>query len=215
MDFDRLVKAMGELNSQEIMDMAKSIADADEKEALMALDAFNEGMRIVGERFDACEYFIGDLIFAGQIMTEAIYILRPALRRENSEKFSGKVLLCTVEGDVHDIGKNIIKVLLEARGIEVIDLGVDVPPQIVVDEARAGKAKVIALSGVLTHSLGAMKATVEAFKSMKLRSKVKIIIGGACVDSKTFKGTGADSWAVKPEDCIKQCCDWIRGRKAK
>ena len=215
MEFGRLVTAMGDLNSQEIMEIAKSIADADEQVALLALDAFNEGMRIVGERFDACNYFIGDLIFAGQIMTEAIHILRPALKSTNFQKLSGKVLLCTVEGDVHDIGKNIIKVLLEARGIEVIDLGVDVPPLVVVEAARAEKVKVIALSGVLMLSLAAMKATVEAFKNMKLRSKVKIIIGGACVDSKTFKTTGADSWAVKPEDCINQCCHWIRGRKTK
>jgi len=213
MDFSRLVKAMADLNSQDIMEIVKKIADGDERDALLALDAFNDGMRIVGERYDACEYFIGDLIYAGQIMVEAIHILRPAIKRVNTEKLTGKVLLCTVEGDVHDIGKNIIKVLLEARGIEVIDLGVNVPPQTVADTAQAEDVSIVALSGILTYSRASMKATVEALKSLQTNNKVKIIVGGTCVDSTTFKASGADGWAIKPEDCISQCREWICDRR--
>jgi len=120
----------------------------------------------------------------------------------------GKMILCTVEGDLHDIGKNIVKAMLEASGFSVIDLGIDVKPSDIVRTAKEEGITIIGLSGVLTLAIDAMKATVEAFKDAGMRQDVKIIIGGAPVNQAVCDVVGADSWAVNPADTIKMCREW-------
>lgn len=171
------------------------------------MKACQEGMNIVGERFATQEYFVSDLIFSGELMNEAMDIIRPALLKSTGESM-GKMILCTVEGDLHDIGKNIVKAMLEASGFSVIDLGIDVKPSDIVRTAKEEGITIIGLSGVLTLAIDAMKATVEAFKDAGMRQDVKIIIGGAPVNQAVCDVVGADSWAVNPADTIKMCREW-------
>ena len=120
------------------------------------------------------------------------------------------MILCTVEGDLHDIGKNIVRAMLEASGFEVIDLGIDVKPSEIVNTAKEQGIKIIGLSGVLTLAIDSMKATVEAFKDAGMRDDVHIVIGGAPVTAEVCKLVGADGWAINPADTIKLCRGWAR-----
>jgi methylmalonyl-CoA mutase cobalamin-binding domain/chain len=118
------------------------------------------------------------------------------------------MILCTVEGDIHDIGKNIVKAMLEAGGFKVIDLGVDVPPEKITDEIKKNDVKILALSGVLTLALNSMKKTIEALKAAGLRDSVKVIIGGAPVTENNCKLVGADAWSLNPQEGIRICREW-------
>ena len=172
-----------------------------------ALDACQEGMKIVGERFEEGEYFVGDLIYAGEILTAAMDIVKPALSGDGSQKL-GRMILCTVKDDLHDIGKNIVRAMLEAGGFEVLDLGIDVPPEKIVETAKAENIKIIALSGVLTLAIDSMKATVDAFKAAGMRDDVKIIVGGAPVSETACRNIGADEWAYSPKKTVTVCQGW-------
>jgi dimethylamine corrinoid protein len=206
MDYNKLRDAMGDLEEDIVLEMMNDVMQDGGSAAQEALKACQEGMNIVGDRFAAQEYFVSDLIFAGELMKSAMDIIRPALLKGSGGNF-GKLILCTVEGDLHDIGKNIVKSMLEASGFTVLDLGIDVKPDTIVTTAREQGIKIIALSGVLTLAIDAMKKTVEAFKASGLRDDVKIIIGGAPVNGEVSKVVGADAWAINPNDTIKTCRD--------
>jgi methylmalonyl-CoA mutase cobalamin-binding domain/chain len=171
------------------------------------MDACQKGMTTVGKMFEDGEYFVGDLIFAGEIMVEAMDIIKPALAGVNQQK-KGRMILCTVKDDLHDIGKNIVKAMLEAGGFDVLDLGIDVPPEKVVETAKAENIKIIGLSGVLTLALDSMKDTINAFKDAGMRDDVKIIIGGNPVSDDACKALGADDWAYSPEMTLNFCSGW-------
>ena len=204
--YDQIKTAVGDLDEDEVLKLVnQALADG---EADTALSACQAGLNIVGERFENKEYFVGDLIYAGDIMGQAVGILKPALAKGGSESGAGKVILCTVKGDLHDIGKNIVRSLLEASNFEVIDLGIDVDPEAVVAAAKKEDAKIIALSGVLTLAIDAMRETVEAFKAAGMRDDVKIIIGGAPVTADVATIVGCDAWSVMPQEGVKICLEW-------
>ena len=210
MDFEELTQAMGDLNEPDVISIVREIADSGGEGVYEALEAFQKGMEIVGDRFDICEYFVGDLIFAGELMTHAVNILRPALQVMQPEKNTKRrVIICTVEGDLHDIGKNIVKAVLEGKGIAVIDLGVNLSPNTIVERTITEDIKVVALSGVLTYARESMKMTVEAFANAGIRDMVKIIVGGSCVNESNFKDIGADAWAASPNASADICCKWL------
>ena len=158
-DFGRLKDAMGDLEEDEVLEILEKVMEDGGSEAGEAMKACQEGMNIVGERFASQEYFVSDLIFSGELMTEAMDIIRPALLSQSSEK-AGKMILCTVEGDLHDIGKNIVKAMLEASGFDVVDMGIDVPAAEIVKKAKEDGIHIIGLSGVLTLAIDSMKATI-------------------------------------------------------
>ena len=166
MDKQAIIDAMADLEEDELYDFMNEIMDNGGEGVQEALEACQEGMKIVGDRFEEGEYFVGDLIYAGEILTEATNIIKPALTGDGQEKF-GKMILCTVKNDLHDIGKNIVRAMLEAGGFDVVDLGIDVDPQTIVDTAKNEGIKIIALSGVLTLAVDSMKDTIEAFKAAK------------------------------------------------
>ncbi len=207
-DFDKLKKDIGDLDENAAKATLKQLM-AEGGDAQKALEACQDGMAIVGDRFQTGEYFVGDLIFAGELMQESVAILKAALIQENAAAV-GKMVFCTVEGDLHDIGKNIVKSLLEAGGMEVIDLGVDVPAQKIVDAVKENNLKIVALSGVLTLAIGAMKKTVEALAAANLRESVKIIIGGAPVTAEACTIVGADAWTLNPQETMKICLGWAK-----
>lgn len=206
-DYGRLKDAMGDLEEDEVLEILEKVMEDGGSDADDAMKACQEGMNIVGERFASQEYFVSDLIFSGELMTEAMDIIRPALLSQSSEK-AGKMILCTVEGDLHDIGKNIVKAMLEASGFDVVDMGIDVPAAEIVKKAKEDGIHIIGLSGVLTLAIDSMKATIEAFKEAGLREDVKIVIGGAPVTEKVCELVGADAWAINPADTIRTCREW-------
>ena len=207
MDKQAIIDAMADLEEDELYDYMNEIMDNDGEGVQEALEACQKGMKIVGERFEEGEYFVGDLIYAGEILTEATNIIKPALTGDGQEKF-GKMILCTVKNDLHDIGKNIVRAMLEAGGFDVVDLGIDVDPQTIVDTAKNEGIKIIALSGVLTLAVDSMKDTIEAFKAAGMRDDVKIIVGGAPVTETVCASVGADEWALSPQKTVSVCQGW-------
>ena len=207
MDKQAIIDAMADLEEDELYDYMNEIMDNDGEGVQEALEACQEGMKIVGDRFEEGEYFVGDLIYAGEILTEATNIIKPALTGDGQEKY-GKMILCTVKNDLHDIGKNIVRAMLEAGGFEVMDLGIDVDPQTIVDTAKNEGIKIIALSGVLTLAVDSMKDTIEAFKAAGMRDDVKIIVGGAPVTETVCASVGADEWALSPQKTVSVCQGW-------
>lgn len=205
-DFKALAQAMGELDEEAVKEMLESISTPEE--ATKAMEACQEGMNTVGNLFEEGEYFVGDLIYAGELMTDAVEVLKPLLASGNEGGAKTKMIICTVKDDLHDIGKNIVKSLLEAAGFDVIDLGIDVAPEKIVETAKAEGIKIIALSGVLTLALDSMKETIEALRSSGL--EVKVIVGGNPVTGEAAAAMGADDWAYSPQKTVKVCQGWAQ-----
>lgn len=177
------------------------------------LEEAKEGMSIVGQRFSSGEYFIPDLLYSGEIMKELVALLEPKLKevRGTEAKKLGKVIIATVEGDIHDIGKNLVVFMLEIGGFEVYDLGIDVPVQTIVDKVKETDAPVVGLSGFLTLAYDSMKKTVEALEAAGLRDKVKVMIGGGQIDEHVKEYTGADAFGLDAMDAVKLAKQWIGG----
>jgi dimethylamine corrinoid protein len=208
-DFDALAEVMGDLDEDAMTQMLEDVMSAGGQDAQKAMDACQKGMDIVGSRFESGEYFVGDLIYAGELMTKAVDILKDALVKDDGyTQEKTKMILCTVKNDLHDIGKNIVRSMLEAAGFDVLDLGIDVPPEKIVETAKNENIRIIGLSGVLTLAIDSMKATVDAFQSAGMRDKVKIVIGGAPVNAAVCAQTGADAWATSPQTTIDYCRTW-------
>lgn len=206
-DFEKLTAALGDLDEDCVLEMLKQVMEDGGADAAKAMDACQKGMEMVGELFEKGEYFVGDLIFAGELMTEAVNILKDALITDNGSSVKTKMILCTVKDDLHDIGKNIVRSMLEASGFEVIDLGIDTPKEKIVETAKAENIKIIALSGVLTLAIDSMKETVAALHEAGIEG-VKIIIGGAPVSEEAMSATGADEWAHSPQKTVQVCREW-------
>lgn len=206
-DFEKLSEAMGELDEEYIQAELERIMAEGGGEAQAAMDACCKGMEEVGRLFEAGEYFVADLIYAGELMTDAVEVLKPALISDGGEGAKTPMILCTVQNDLHDIGKNIVRSMLEAGGFQVIDLGIDVPPEKIVETAQQGCIRIVALSGVLTLALNSMKATVTALKEAGL-ADVKVIVGGAPVSEEAARFVGADAWAHSPQRTVEICKGW-------
>lgn len=189
---------MADLAEDKVLETVRALIKNEPEQVQQALDALSEGMDVVGERFDTFEYFVGDLIFAGEIFTEVLELLQPLMR---VEKTGGeKVILATVEGDLHDLGKKMVKVALEAKHFQVIDLGVNVSPAAILQQTVREKARFVALSAVLSSAIDAMERTIKAFTDAGLREKVTIVIGGACVNESIASLIRADAYGNRPED---------------
>ncbi len=169
---------------------------------LVLVEALREGMSAVGERFEAKEYFLPDLIMSGEIFNEAIALIEPLLGGREAER-KGSVVIGTAQGDIHDIGKNIVATMLRCSGYEVHDLGVDVPPAAFVEKVKETGAGLVALSGLLTFAFDSMKETVEAFSDAGLRDSVKIMIGGGPVNETVLGFCGADAYGRDPSEAVR------------
>lgn len=208
-NFEELAQAMGELDEDTVKEMLEEVMADGGSQAAQAMEACQKGMDIVGSQFESGEYFVGDLIFAGELMTDAVSILKDALvSGDGGSGPKAKMILCTVKDDLHDIGKNIVRSMLEAGGFEVMDLGIDVPPEKIVSAAKENGIKIVGLSGVLTLAIDSMKSTVEAFEAAGMRENTKIIIGGAPINESACTHVGADAWAINPQDTVRICSDW-------
>ena len=210
-DFNKLAEAMGDLDEDVMVETLEQVMAEGGADAQKAMEACQKGMDTVGSLFEEGEYFVGDLIYAGELMTKAVEILKDALITDGGEDtVKARMILCTVKDDLHDIGKNIVRSMLEAAGFEVLDLGIDVAPDKIVETAKAEGINIIGLSGVLTLAIDSMKDTIDAFKEAGMRDDVKIVIGGAPVNAEVCEQTGADAWASSPQTTIDYCKSWAK-----
>jgi len=207
---EELLQAIAELEEEKSYTLVKKVLDEgiNPKEII---DILRKGVEIVGERFNKKEYFLTELVMAGEIFQQSAKILESAMKKEaETSKSMGVVVIGTVKGDVHDIGKNIFVTLLQAAGFEVHDLGVDIAAEKFINKVKETKADIVAYSGLLTVALDSMKETTEALKSAGLRKKVKIIIGGLPVDEMWMKEVGADAYTDNAFEGVKIVTNWIK-----
>ncbi len=194
MDFENLTELVIEL---EVDDIADAVTEALEegKDAYDILNALTKGMDEVGRRYDEKEYYLTELVLAGETMKEAFNVLKPALAASDKSEDKIKIILGTVKGDNHDIGKNILGSLLLSSGFELYDLGMDVGENTIVEKVKETGATIIALSSLLTMTVEHIKIVHEALQEAGLRDKVKLIVGGAPLNMDLAKKLGADDFA--------------------
>lgn len=205
-----LAKLLSDLDERKAIDFVeKALAGGADPTAL--LGETKDAMSIVGKRFADCEYFIPDLMYSGEILRQIVQRLKPHLKKTIDSVKTGKVIVGTVAGDIHDIGKDLVIFMLDVNGFEVTDLGIDVPVEKFVDAVKETGASVVALSGFLTLAFENMKATVEAIKLAGFRDKVKIMIGGGQIDDQVRAFTGADAFGKDAMDAVKLAKGWIGG----
>ena len=172
------------------------------------ISVLSEGMDVVGERYQTGEYFVTSLIIAGETMKEALEVLEPHLSGQGGAK-RGKIVMATVAGDIHDIGKNIFTTLMGTAGFEVIDLGVDVSAEAIVAAVREHSPDILGLSALLTTNLEQFPLIVEMLEKEGLRSMVKIVVGGATVTDEFAKGAGVDALAKSAVEGVNVCKTWV------
>jgi 5-methyltetrahydrofolate--homocysteine methyltransferase len=202
-----LVEAIADMEDETAIRLANEMIDGG-RSPLEILEACKAGMTIVGQRFESGEYFVPELILAGEMLKQISEIVKPHLTAENDTPKLGKVVLGTVTGDIHDIGKDIVRFMLEVNGFEVHDLGVDVAIDAFVEAVRSDQPDVVALSGFLTLSYDAMRDTVTALDAAGLRDKVKIMIGGGTVDEQVRVFAGADAFGSDAMAAVNLAKSW-------
>jgi methanogenic corrinoid protein MtbC1 len=166
-------------------------------------------MEIVGRRFETYEYFIPDLVMAGEILAAISGIIKPLLTSGETNKKKGKVLIGTVEGDIHDIGKDLVTFMLDVNGYEVLDIGVDVPVQVFVEKIKDFQPQVVGLSAFLTLAFESMKKTIVALEEAGLRKNLKIMIGGGQIDEEIRRYVQADAYGKDAVVAVNLCNQWI------
>jgi dimethylamine corrinoid protein len=171
------------------------------------LEACKKGMELVGRRYQAGEYFLADMLFAAEIFDQIMKIMRPKLEGDRRMKL-GLFVIGTVQGDIHDIGKNIVRTFLEAAGFEVHDMGVDIPPDKFLESLKTIRPQIGGLSCLLTMGFESMKKTIDAINGAGLRNSVKIIIGGAPVTETVMNYVGADAYTTSAVEGVEICSRW-------
>ena len=199
--------ALAELKEELVLQLVRE-ALAAQVPARDILSACQDGLTEVGRRFECQEYGVSDLMMSGEIFREIEPSIEPELKVSGSASTS-KIVFGTVKGDIHDIGKDIVVNTLRSANFDVIDLGVDVPPEIFVDTVKETGAKVVALSGLLTSAFDSMKATVLALQAADIRADVKVMIGGSPVDANVCKFVGADDWGGNAQQAVKLATAWL------
>jgi 5-methyltetrahydrofolate--homocysteine methyltransferase len=198
---EKIAALIAEVDEDRTLEEVRRALD-DGADPLSLVEALREGMSVVGEKYEAKEYFLPDLILSAEIFKESIALVEPRLKGD-SITTRGAVVIGTAHGDIHDIGKNIVATMLRCNGYEVHDLGVDVAPQAFVEKASQTGAGLVAISGLLTLAFDAMKDTVDALAEAGLRDRIKIIVGGGPVNEKVVEYCGADAFGKDPTEAVK------------
>jgi len=195
MDFEKLTELVVELELDDIADAVKIALEEDGKDPFEILKALTKGMDEVSRRYEEFEYFLGELVLAGDTMKAGLEVLRPALTVADSTKKKRKVVIATVKGDQHDLGKNLLGTLLLSANFEVYDLGRDVDAETIVEKVKETGATVVGLSSLLSMTVDQIGVVHKALQDAGLRDKVKLIVGGAPLNSELAKQFGADDYA--------------------
>jgi len=197
-----VITAIDEFDFDNITSIVQGCLDAGIEPLQIIQTGISKGLDIVGEKFDSGEYFLADLVMAGEIVNEVMPLLKKNMNPGQSNQ-KGKIIMATVEGDIHEIGKNIVCMLLDANGYEVIDLGVDVAAENILKKAKETGAHVIGLSCLLSTTINGIKDLVESLEQEGIRDEVKVIIGGACTSEGLKNEMGADAYAETAIDAVK------------
>ncbi len=206
---DKLIESIVSMNEEKAIQLAQDMLDAGE-EPFAVLEACREAMTQVGKTYEDGVYFLPELIVAGDILTAISAIVKPRLTEGMVvPEVHGKIVIGTVMGDIHDIGKDIVTFILDANYFEVIDLGVDVPVATFLDTITNERPDILALSGFLTLAYDSMKATVQAINEAGLRNQVKIMIGGAPMDESVCEYIGADAFGRDANDALRIAEGWM------
>ncbi|MBA7615748.1 hypothetical protein ES703_23034 [subsurface metagenome] len=200
LDFDGVAKAAGEAMEAGI-DPNKAINEG-----------MVPGMAVVGDKFEKGEYFLSELVVAAEVMREGVKVVTPFIKGESAGKL-GKVVIVTVEGDHHDLGKNIVTSLLRVQGFEVIDLGVDVATDKIISAIKEHQPSIVGMSALLTLTMPKMGEVIEALKANSMREKVKVILGGTSITEEFAASIGADHKAVNALEGVKKCVEWVRAQE--
>ena len=207
-----LINAITEMREIDALRIADDLLEGG-TDPLEVLDACREAMARVGQGFEEGEHFVPELIMAGEILSQISDRAKPYIEEQEGAQVVetlGTVVLGTVEGDIHDIGKDLVAFMLDVNGFEVVDLGVDVPPATFVDAAQEHDAQAVGLSGFLTLAYEPMKGTVKALKDAGL-DDVKVMIGGGQVDEQIRDYTGADAYGRDAQAAVRLAKQWTGG----
>jgi methanogenic corrinoid protein MtbC1 len=206
---EKLINLMADMMEDETLAMVKELI-ASGTNPMDILDDARSAMEVVGKRFETGEYFIPDLMMAGEILRGISDIVRPLLEDGGGASAKkGKVLIGTVAGDIHDIGKDIVTFMIDVSGYDVLDIGIDVPVETFVEKIKEFKPQVVGLSGFLTLAFDSMKKTVEALEEAGLRDSLKIMIGGGQMDDEVRKYVRADAYGKDAIAAVNLCRQWI------
>jgi methanogenic corrinoid protein MtbC1 len=208
-----LVDAMVGMRESEATELARKML-ASGADPLEVLESCRAALEIVGRRFEDGRYFLPELIMAGEMLKKISQIAKPYLKKECSTKadVKGRVVIGSVKGDIHDIGKDIVTFMLEINGFEVHDLGVDVPAEKFVEAVKSLQPDIVGMSALLTTAFESMKNTVEAIKDAGLRDGIKIMVGGGTVDETVGEYSGADAYGADAVAAVKLSVKWTERR---
>jgi methanogenic corrinoid protein MtbC1 len=204
-----LINAITEMNEEDAQKIAGQLL-ASGTNPLDILEDCRKAMDIIGKRFETGDCFIPELIFAGEILSQISNLVKPHLRQAAESKKIGKVVIGTVQGDIHDIAKNIVVFMLDVNGFDVTDLGVDVAPAKFIEAVKQTGAKIVGLSGFLTLAFDPMKETVAALKAAGLND-VKVMVGGGQIDEQIRQYTGADAYGRDAMAAVALAKQWAGG----
>jgi methanogenic corrinoid protein MtbC1 len=206
-----LVEWLADMNEDDAFALAKKMLLEEGVNPIRVLELCREAMDVVGKRFEQGEYFLPELVLAGEMLENIGAIAKPLIKQGpgGEPKKLAKVLIGTVHGDLHDIGKNIVTFMLDINGFEVKDIGIDVPVKTFLDEINEFKPDVVGLSGFLTLAFDSMKETIAAIQDAGLRDKLKIMIGGGQVDEAVRSYTGADAYGTNAIEAVSLCRNWM------
>jgi len=205
-----LIDAFVDMREADVLKITKELLDSNTT-PLEILNACKQALETIGQHFEQGEAFVPELVMAGEMMGQVTALVKPQVEQQAPTERLGKVLMGTVVGDIHDIGKDVVVFMLNANGFEVIDLGVDVAPETFVEKIRETQPDVVGLSGLLTLAFDSMKETVDAIKGAGLRDSVKIMIGGAPVDEHIQQYAGADAWGKDAMEAVSLAKQWVGG----
>lgn len=204
----KLVNAIADMKEEEALRIATDMAERG-VDPMAVLGAAREAMDLIGQRYEKGSYFLPELILAGEVMSQITALVKPQLEKMPAPERLGKVVIGTVKGDIHDIGKNIVSFMLDANGFEVVDLGVDVSPEKFVEAIRNSKPQVVGLSGFLTLAYDAMKETIQAIQAAGLRDGLKIMIGGGQISEEIRQYAGADAFGNDAMAGVSLAKGWV------
>jgi methanogenic corrinoid protein MtbC1 len=202
----QLVHLVADLEENAVLEIVRQRIDAND-DLMQILEECNEGMQLVGTRYEQGQYYIAGLIMSGEIFREVVEMIQPLLEKQADRKSSGRILVGTVSGDIHDIGKNMLGMLLSCYGFTVIDLGVDVPPAEFAAKAVSLRPDIVGLSGLITASFEMMKETVSVLRAEAAKNELSfpILIGGGMIDDQVCQYVGADYWLRDAMAGVRLC----------
>jgi len=209
----RLTEAMAKLDKDSVIETVKQDLKSG-RDPLEIIEELRKGMEIVGEGFEKLERFLMDLIWAAEIFKDATALIMPKIKQKMKDvPTKGKVVIGTVKGDIHDIGKNLVMALLECAGFEVLDLGVDIASEVFVEKIKEYKPQIVAMSGLLTASIDSMQETIKAIEKEGLRKELKIMVGGGVVGDQWTKGkVKADAVTTSAVEGVKRAEKYVEAK---